>query len=485
MNSMQTEEIPSAKSDTFISDMVFDRSSSTIFYATESGIYSFDRNTLNIINQVVVGILEVEITGYNFGNSISDIYSVTVKGVTCTSLQRLNSENIKCVCVKSACTGNDVTTDDVVLSTIGGNTQGIYSQPYIILKSGTGRPVVSNIVLKKQPFIPNALSLVRKGINATLYWSNIGIGAYSIQRCQLDGSQLETISTGIQKGLGLHVISRDSNDIVFFTDASKSGLYRVSVARMTNQIFTSLPTQPIPLITGLQTPTDVYVEELSNFLFLSVLDGYLIRIQLDVALTIQPKPTNISAILPGNIYTTDIDLRNGRKSLPSWAKITVRGTSMSRYISSIVLPSCQCNFTTCPLSWNEQRIFISDTNQQQMTLSSDYGFPISSLNLFSGFPGGTSIVWPIAFSSKYDLDKPQTCDEPIVLYVAEYLGKIWEVTIPRNKLTGIPNLDTLSNPILLFDRSNYVMSTKIRNILSTLPIQRKLGGPQLVFEMIS
>jgi hypothetical protein len=107
------------------------------------------------------------------------------------------------------------------------------------------------------------------------------------------------------------------------------------------------------------------------------------------------------------------------------------------------------------------------------------------LNLFSGFPGGTSIVWPIAFSSKYDLDKPQTCDEPIVLYVAEYLGKIWEVTIPRNKLTGIPNLDTLSNPILLFDRSNYVMSTKIRNILSTLPIQRKLGGPQLVFEMIS
>ena len=579
MNDMSTEEIPSTKSDTFISDIVFDKSSSSIYYATESGIYSFDVNddvsqpssptsqpfirpttqpltqptsqpsgqpssqpslqpsrqpssqpssqpsgqptsqpslqpsqlpepslqplsepSLRLTsqpsqpsskpssNQIIGGILVVEISGYNFGNSISDIYSVTVQGSPCTSLERLNSENIKCVCVTSACTENDVTVDDVVLSTIGGNTQGIYKQPYIILKSGTGRPVVSNILLTKQPFIPNALSLVRKGENAVLYWSNIGIGSYSIQRCRLNGTQIETISTGIQKGLGLHVIPRNDIDVIFFTDGSKNSLYRLSAPAMTSQIFDAALTplgQAVPLITGLQTPTDVYVEDLSSFLFLTVLDGYLIRISLDVALSIQPQPTNISLVLPGVTYTTNFDLRNGRKSLPSWAKLINRGSSMSRYSRSLAIPSCQCNYTTCPLSWNEQRIFIADTNQQQITLSSDYGYPVSSVNVFNAFPGLSSIVWPIAFASKYDIDIPQICDEPIVLYVAEYLGKIWEVIIPRNKLTGIPKLDSLPFPKLLFDESSFVTSSTIRNILSSLPVQRKVLGPQLVFEMIS
>ena len=485
---MSTEEIPSTKSDTFISDIVFDKSSSSIYYATESGIYSFDVNNKNVINQIIGGILVVEISGYNFGNSLSDIYSVTVKGAPCTSLERLNSDNIKCICVKSVCIENDVTVDDVVLSTIGGNTQGIYSQPYIILKSGTGRPVVSNILLTKQPFIPNALSLVRKGSSAALYWSNIAVGSYSIQRCRLDGTQIETIGTGIQKGLGLHVIPRNDIDVIFFTDGSKNSLYRLSAPAMTIQIFDAVLTplkESVPLITGLQTPTDVYVEELSNFLFLTVLDGYLIRISLDVALSLQSQPANASLIVPGKTYTTDFDLRNGRKSLPSWAKLINRGSSMSRYSRSVSIPSCQCNYTTCPLSWNEQRIFIADTNQQQITLSSDYGYPVSSVNVYNAFPGLTSIVWPIAFASKYEIDIPQICDEPIVLYVAEYLGKIWEVTIPRNKLTGIPSLDSLPFPKLLFDRSNFVTSSRIRNILSSLPIQRKVLGPQLVFEMIS
>jgi hypothetical protein len=56
---------------------------------------------------------------------------------------------------------------------------------------------------------------------------------------------------------------------------------------------------------------------------------------------------------------------------------------------------------------------------------------------------------------------------------------------PRNKTTGIPSLDSLPFPKLIFDQSSFVTSSKIRNILATLPIQRKVLGPQLVFEMIS
>jgi hypothetical protein len=485
MNDMSTEEIPSSKSDTFISDMVFDKTSSTIFYASESGIYSFNTAQKNVINKVISGVLVVEISGYNFGNSLSDIYSITVKGDPCTSLNRLNSENIKCICVKAACNSDDVTVADVVLSTVGGSTQGIYAQPYIILKSGTGRPVVSSISLTSQPFIPNALSLVRKGSNASLYWSNIGIGSYSIQRCRLDGTQIETVGVGIQRGLGLNVIARNTNDVIFFTDGSKNALYRLSTAAMTSQIFDGPFSQVVPIITGLQTPTDVYVEDLSNNLFLTVLDGYLLKISLDVAIAIQPTPFNASYVVPGVVYTTDIDLRNGRKSLPFWAKLTIRGSSMSRYSRTLTIPSCKCNFTTCPLSWNEQRVFVADTNQQLLTLSSDYGYPVNSLNVFNAFPDMYSIVWPIALASKYDIDIPQICDEPIVLYIAEYLGKIWEVTIPRNKLTGIPSLESLPFPKLMFDQSTFVTSSKIRNILASLPIQRKVLGPQLVFEMIS
>ena len=45
---------------------------------------------------VISGITEITILGYNFGTTVSDVLSITIRGQDCSSIQLLSSSKVKC-----------------------------------------------------------------------------------------------------------------------------------------------------------------------------------------------------------------------------------------------------------------------------------------------------------------------------------------------------------------------------------------------------
>src|SRR4051812_42852057 len=84
---------------------------------------------------------------------------------------------------------------------------GVYETPLVVIRSQSGRPILESITFRILPFTPTAISLVQVPIESanntkiqyerTLYWSNIAQGVYSIQRCHIDGSQVETVVVNV------------------------------------------------------------------------------------------------------------------------------------------------------------------------------------------------------------------------------------------------------------------------------------------------
>lgn len=145
------------------------------------------------------GLYEITITGFNLGASLQDVRYVKVRNTFCTSLHHVNDTMIKCILVHSP---DSFSSGDVTLSTIGGTIHGTYIAPQLVVRSGTGRPVASEITIEPLPFRPYALSLLVQAndggaVERTLYWSNIAQGAFSIMRCRADGSQIETVVSNV------------------------------------------------------------------------------------------------------------------------------------------------------------------------------------------------------------------------------------------------------------------------------------------------
>jgi len=99
------------------------------------------------------------------------------------------------------------TVDQVVFTTVGGSTSGVHNTPLTVVRSGSGRPVMSHIRLTVEPFAPYTLTVASHRVESsestsvsyekTLYWSNVAYGAYSIQRSRMDGAQVETVVNNV------------------------------------------------------------------------------------------------------------------------------------------------------------------------------------------------------------------------------------------------------------------------------------------------
>jgi hypothetical protein len=115
----------------------------------------------------------------------------------------VSSSELRCISVKLHAVSGNLTAADVQLSTIGGNTQGIYLNAQTVVRSGSGRPVIESVTLTSVPFTPYALHLVstpsveNEEVLKTLYWSNVAVNAFCVQRARADGSQVETVVSNV------------------------------------------------------------------------------------------------------------------------------------------------------------------------------------------------------------------------------------------------------------------------------------------------
>lgn len=261
------ETVPRSIKDAYITGMHVDGpDAETTYYTTQLAIYSYNLRTkgsctmadtaslctvlphefhlgavfLIATTTIIAGLVQVEIDGYNLGATLTDV-SVTVGGQTCTSVVHVSPHRITCLVVLKepnvlyAAVGSSrarvppyvssvsdlsseaelatsivpFTVSDVALQTTGGRTQGVNPLPLATARSGSGRPVMSHIVLTVLPFEPYTIAIAahnettsgssRVSKKQTLYWSNVATGAQSIQRSRLDGSQVETVVTNVRK----------------------------------------------------------------------------------------------------------------------------------------------------------------------------------------------------------------------------------------------------------------------------------------------
>jgi hypothetical protein len=469
------ENLGPGNDDTFISGIAVNEATDTMYYATQDGLYSIKTVGSQDKTHLVAGILSITINGYNFGSSVNDIKVLSIRGIACTSVILVSSNQITCLSVKPGVTGSDINSDDVFLSVLGGNTQGVYFNPEIVIRSNSGRPIIASINFEIQPFLPYALSIRLPETDndiPTLYWSNIAIGGYSIQRCRLDGSQIETVLYDVQRSLGLIVSTREkingiihenADDILFFTDTSKGTISRFQVPCLVyNNIYNNIEIgrdSRTVIMSGLEIPTGITIEISSNSIFTSIFDGTVLYLKLSMSMSIGGSNDNHVA--------AEVDLRIGRRSLPSWSKIVIRGNSKSRFTSVAALPTCISNANTnlnCPLKWQQQRIFALDTNQQMIYTTSENGFPLVAMDVTAGFGIKSSIAWPMAITNSITYSD-YNGGTSAVLYIAEFLGKIWKLKLPFSS-DGTLSKSLLIAPEILLDLSKFPSSEKIREYIS-------------------
>lgn len=469
------ENLAPGKDDTFISGIAINEATNTMYYATQDGLYSIKTVGPQDKTHLVAGILSITINGYNFGNSVNDIRALNIRGVPCTSVIFVSSNQITCLSVKPGVIGTDINSDDVYLSVLGGSTQGIYFNPEVVIRSNSGRPIIANINFEIQPFLPYALSIRLAETNndiPTLYWSNIAIGGYSIQRCRLDGTQIETVLTDVQRSLGLVVstpekingiIREYSDDVLFFTDTSKGTISRFQVPCLKGDkyIYNNISIGRLSrtvIMSGLEIPTGITIEISTNSIFASIFDGTVIYLKLSMSMSIGGNNDKHVA--------AKVDLRIGKRSLPAWSKIAIRGSSKSRFTSVVALPVCISNVNinlNCPLKWQQQRIFALDTNQQMIYTTSENGFPLVSMDVTKGFGIKSSIAWPIAITNSITYTD-HNGDTAAILYIAEFLGKIWKLKLPYSS-DGTLSKSLVIAPEILLDLSKFPSSEKIRNYI--------------------
>lgn len=157
---------------------------------------------------VIAGLLEVTLHGFNLGKTLEDINFIKVNGIPCTSIVHLSSELVKCISYQAGAVGDSITADMIHVSTIGGNTRGIYPEPTSIARSGSGRPILSAVDLDMKTFLPYSIKLVSDYFNGTvlktLYWTNVGLNSYSIQRSSVDGRNIQTVVNSVSFHLVLN-----------------------------------------------------------------------------------------------------------------------------------------------------------------------------------------------------------------------------------------------------------------------------------------
>lgn len=156
--------------------------------------------------------------GHNLGNTFADLRQVRIGAESCTSIVHVSSQHVRCLLVlrdfdsSSGEVFQDASTfaaalsaDDVYLATISGRTTGIFLQPNTVVRGGSGKPILTSVEFIAQPFRPYALRVLVEPVASTedaggeeetrrtVYWTNLAPGAHSVQRCRLDGTQVETV----------------------------------------------------------------------------------------------------------------------------------------------------------------------------------------------------------------------------------------------------------------------------------------------------
>jgi len=237
--------IPSAKDVTFVGLTAETRANGSVFWSDGTSIHRSDTSGANAT--VVVGpITQLVVYGANFGASQTDIISLKIKGVRCSTIIYHSSSAVGCISGSPALAGQVLSNDDIALVTLMGTSTATSEITLTVwLAEGYAQPVVSSVSVQSLvPSKPYGLTVDTRG---HLYWSDFATN--KIWRSHTNGTAIQEVVTGVSR---VHGLAAGEDGYLYFTEANSGSLKRKLLS-------TSSTTDAEVLQTGLREPRGVAV----------------------------------------------------------------------------------------------------------------------------------------------------------------------------------------------------------------------------------
>lgn len=343
------------------------------------------------------------------------------------------------------------------------------------------------------------------GTRRILYWSDAAPGGYGLFRCWLHTtvdnttnwcSQTELVATNVQRARGLQAVPVGCNvgsdgsieveiegtttnqcDLVLYADATTGSLYRLLLpALVPDTVYDAdgnaamYPAtgdgigSAVQLVSGIRGPVGLAVDidyMSSNVnkaadarLFVTLLEGKLLRFDMKVILG---ATSNFPIVLDAATFGyTEYNALGIVTVLDSPSKARFGGLS-------VVPPLSISDGETTVVSWRQHRVFVVDSNQNYLYAATEWrsgARPDITLDVNTGYDTPSAILMPVSIAARTSSATATSVD----LYIAEYLGKIWKVTVLLDDTSGEVKSTEFAQtaPEIVLDESRFTSSVRIR-----------------------
>jgi hypothetical protein len=291
----------------------------------------------------VEGIIEaltlVHVFGYNLMRG--EDATISIRGNVCTSIQLHNDSYATCLMRQSF--HQPLQAADLSYTNTAGKTAGITNDSSIVYREGLGRPIIAKIIYEQLPFHPYSMLIADQAI----YWTNkaTDTDAGLIYRCDRLGNFIETIlhkdsSVPYSSINDIAMLPENDNsgNFLVFVDRAYGSLSLMRVAAFNANVLYTERTAVDDIILGLEKPTTIAVDKVTDKLYLACVDGYILRIDI-TAIRSQ------STLVP---FSMKDSIERARAEFPWWLKLTTSLSSACRLSSIAIVP------TRYPGTWRQQ-----------------------------------------------------------------------------------------------------------------------------------
>jgi hypothetical protein len=208
--------------------------------------------------------------------------------------------------------------------------------------------------------------------------------------------------------------------------------------------------------------------------FVSLLEGRVLR--FDTTLLLSPSE-QLPASIDGSVARTAYGLQ---EVLNTPSKARLGGLAVVPMVPS-------------PTNWTQHRCFVADANQQALYAATEWpgGAPSAHNTVDLSVFDRENVLFPVQVAVR-----PVNVTADVVdLYVAEYLGKIWRVRIPRDgasdsagsgsgtiDVLGWEQGEALGGPVGVLDASAFPASTRVRRYVEDATSDGSAVHQKLTFE---
>ena len=166
---------------------------------------------------------------------------------------------------------------------------------------------------------------------------------------------------------------------------------------------------------------NIDIDTNSSILLLSVEEGLLFKLDLDVLLRWRSSPYEVpvTSLLLYNPMNRQNPGMNP-KQLPNWIQMIYKSTVDARFRGVAIVPLSETERNNTLDLWSLQRFFVLDVNKEQLIVLNQDTLRNNQVELGFQF----NIIWPHQIILRRKIDKTASSNEIIEFYVTEYLGKL-------------------------------------------------------------